>query len=168
MKKQILIRFLLSILAGILLAVTFNEVSFWFLKSEAGRGPQEIELVIPAGTAEQVARGEGNSALPENMVFVTGDTLIVRNEDVEAHTLGPLFIPPGTSASLVLDQAQNLAYSCSFQPGDYLGLDVREPVTWETRVYGILFGGIPLGALMGLYSLLVWPLKAKEQQPQAA
>lgn len=167
MKKQIAIRFVLSILAGIVLAALFNEISFLFLKSEAGRGPQEILLTIPAGTAEQVARGEANPALPENMVFVTGDTLVVKNEDVEAHTLGPLFIPPGTSASLVLDQAQNLAYSCSFQPGEYFGLDVREPVTWETRVYGILFGGIPLGALMGLYSLLVWPLKP-ENPTQAA
>ncbi len=159
MKKQIFIRILISIALGILAAILLNEISFYFLKSEAGRPPQEIALVIPLGTSEKIARGESNPAIPENMVFVTGDTLLVKNDDVEAHTLGPLFIPPGTSASLKLNEAQNLTYACSFQPGQYFGLDVREPVTIGTRIYGVLFGGIPLGALLGLYSLLVWPIK---------
>src|SRR5690242_18260934 len=107
-------RVLVSMLLGILMAIGVNEISFFFLKSDAGRPPQRVDLVIPAGTAEKVARGESNPALPDNMVFVVGDTLVVKNEDLVDHHLGPLFIPTGTSASLTLSEPENMAFSCSF------------------------------------------------------
>jgi hypothetical protein len=159
-------RMLISILLGIVMGIGINEISFLFLKSEAGRGPERIDLIIPRGTSEKVARGESNPALPDKMVFVVGDTLVVKNEDVVDHHLGPLFIPVGTSASLTLSQSDNMAFTCSFEPSQYLGLDVREPVTLSTRLAGILIAGIPLGLLFGLYSFLVWPLKTLTQKPE--
>jgi hypothetical protein len=167
-QRRIVQRVLVALLIGILVAVGVNEGSFFFLKSAAGRAPRTIELVIPAGSAEKVAQGQSNPALPENMVFVVGDTLTVKNEDSADHKLGPLFIPAGTSASLTLSQANNYAYECSFQPGRYLGLDVREPVTWATRLYGIFFAGIPLGSLLALYSFILWPLTPAEKKPVPA
>lgn len=152
-------RVLLSMLLGILLAIGVNEISFLFLKSDAGRPPQRVDLVIPKGTAQKVARGESNPALPDAMVFVVGDILVVKNEDVVDHHLGPLFIPTGTSASLTLSEPENMAFSCSFQPGKYLGFNVQEPVTFSTRLEGIIISGVPLGFLFWLYGLLVWPLK---------
>ena len=156
-------RFLICMLLGILGAIGINEFTFIFLKSEAGRAPTRIELVIPSGTADRIASGEPNPAIPENMVFVVGDTLVVKNEDLVDHRLGPLFIPVGTSASLTLGDANNYAYTCSFQPDQIFGLDVQEPVTSGTRLYGILIAGVPLGMMLGMYSLLVWPLKPKVQ-----
>jgi hypothetical protein len=166
MIRLIVQRVLFPMVLGILMAIGVNEVSFLFLKSEAGRPPQRVDLLIPLGTAQKVARGESNPALPDKMVFVVGDLLVVKNEDVVDHRLGPLFIPAGASSSLTLSQAENMAFSCSFQPGQYLGLDVQEPVTFSTRLYGILIAGIPLGFLLGLYGLLVWPLKKKTQVPE--
>ncbi len=159
--RQIILRVLLFLVIGLVAGIFISEASFVFLKSEAGRAPTRIELVIPAGTAAKIARGEAEEAIPLNMVFVNGDVLVVKNEDSETHSLGPLLIPPGTSASLNLDQAENLALSCSFQPGQYIGLDVREAVTFDTRLYGIFFAGVPLGVLLGLYSFVVWPIKNK-------
>jgi len=159
MRWQIIQRVLLALAVGIVIAVGLNEGSFIFLKSEAGRAPRAIELVIPAGTAEGMAQGHASPEIPENMVFVIGDTLMVRNNDSVDHTLGPLFVPAGTTASLKLDRAENFVFECSFQPSSYFGLDVREPVTWETRIYGILFAGVPLGLLLALYSFIIWPLK---------
>jgi hypothetical protein len=154
-------RVLIAMVLGIAVAVGVNEGSFLFLKSAAGRAPRDIELVIPAGTADRLAQGEGSPMIPEGMVFVIGDTLIVKNEDTVDHRLGPLFIPAGTSARMNLSEASNFTYECSFQPTQYFGLDVREPVTWNTRLYGILFAGVPLGTLLALYSFLIWPLKPK-------
>ncbi|MEW5942029.1 MAG: hypothetical protein AB1750_20375, partial [Chloroflexota bacterium] len=74
----------------------------------------------------------------------------------------PLFIPPGTSASMSFDTPEGYSYSCTFQPDKALGLDVREPVTPYTRFTGILFGGLPLGALIALYSLVARPIKKEE------
>jgi len=158
MSRTLVQRILISSVLGILIAIGVNEFSFLFLKSDAGRPAQRVELVIPAGTAAKIASGAAESALPANMVFVQGDTLVVKNEDTADHRLGPLFIPAGTSASLLLDQADNLAYSCSFEPTRTFGLDVREPVTFSTRLYGILIAGLPLGFLIALYSFIIWPV----------
>jgi len=156
-------RFLICMLLGILGAIGINEFTFIFLKSEAGRAPTRVELVIPAGAADRIAKGEPNPSIPANMVFVAGDTLVVKNLDVVDHRLGPLFIPVGTSASLTLSEANNYAYTCSFQSSQVFGIDVQEPVTSGTRLYGILIAGLPLGLILGMYSLIVWPLKPRVQ-----
>jgi hypothetical protein len=162
-REQILKRIGISLLLGLLLGAAISEVPFLFLR-ETARPPEEITLIIPNGTSEQVARGEQPPSIPENMSFVVGDILVIRNEDVVDHKLGQLWIPANSSAQLSLDQEQNFAYECSFQPGNYFGLDVNEPLTMGTRLYGILYAGIPLGVLIALYAL-VMPSKKKTSVP---
>jgi len=159
-RKALVIRFLIAIALGIILSGLVSEFAFRFLGNTTSRAPKQVALVIPAGTAEKVAQGE--VVLPEKQVFVVGDTLVVRNEDKIAHTFGPLFIPAGSSASLKLDQPENLIYACSFQPTQYIGLDVREALTFTTRIEGILIAGIPMGFLLALYSLILLPLRPKK------
>ncbi len=150
-----------SMLLGIALAALMSEIAYQVLKSE-NREPTTIELIIPSGTAERVKRGEVPPAIPEDMLFVVGDTLVVVNQDSVDHQLGPLWIPAGASASLNLDTEENYVMECSFQPTKYLGLNVREPVTLGTRLTGIFFGGLPMGALFAVYSILV--IKKKGQK----
>jgi hypothetical protein len=138
-----------------------SEISYQLLKRE-NREPQRVELIIPAGTAERVTRGEVPPTIPKDLSFVVGDVLVVINNDNVDHQLGPLWIPQGTSASLPLDSEQKFAFACSFQPTKYLGLDVREPVTLGTRLTGILFAGFPMGALFAVYSILV--IKPKDKK----
>jgi hypothetical protein len=164
MKRSIALRLLISMVLGFLIAIVVNEFSFVFLKSEAGRGPERIELIIPAGTAAKIALGEQEPTLPEKMVFVQGDTLVIVNRDSVDHHLGDLFIPSKTSASLILSQAASLKYACSFETTQYFGLDVREPVTTDTRIYGLIISGLPLGIIFYIYSILVWPLTPKPRE----
>jgi hypothetical protein len=152
----ILRRMLFSIVIGLLLGLAISEITFSFLR-ETARPPKNIELIIPAGTAAQVARGEQPPSIPDALTLVAGDTLIVRNEDVTDHQLGPLWIPAGASASLRLTEADSYDYSCSFQPSRSIGLDVHESLTWSTRLEGIFFTGIPLAVLLALYSLIFTP-----------
>lgn len=156
-------RILVSVLLGLLIGVLVSEVPFLFLQ-ETARAPRAITLTIPAGTAEQVARGEQPPLIPQNMTFVVGDRLVVRNEDTVDHKLGPLWIPANSSAELALDQEQSLAYECTFQPGQYFGLDVREPLTTRTRIYGIVYVSLPMAILIALYSFVFTP-KKKENVP---
>jgi hypothetical protein len=157
---QIIIkRVLVSLLIGLVIGTAINEITFMFLRDTA-RPPKVVELVIPNGTAERVARGETPPTIPDSMAFVVGDTLLVRNEDSADHELGPLWIPAGSSAKLLLDSVQSYAYSCSFQPGKYFGLDVHEALTLSTRLYGILYSGIPMGGLIALYAIIM-PVKKK-------
>jgi hypothetical protein len=157
-KNFVIKRLLVSIALGLLIGVLVSEVPFLFLR-ETARPPREIVLTIPAGTAEQIGRGEQPPSIPENMTFVVGDQLVVKNEDAVDHKLGPLWIPANSSAQLSLDQEENLAYECSFQPGKYFGLDVREPLTPQTRLFGITYVAIPMAILIALYSLVITPHK---------
>jgi hypothetical protein len=156
-------RLIVSALLGLLIGVLVSEVPFLFLR-ETARAPREIVLTIPAGTADQIARGEQPPTIPENMTFVVGDRLVVSNEDAVDHKLGPLWIPANSSAHLSLDQEENLAYECSFQPGKYFGLDVRQPLTPRTRLYGIFYVALPMMILIALYSLVLTPQK-KQNAP---
>lgn len=151
-------RILISILIGIVIGGLISEVSFMFLQ-ETTRPPQDVILTIPAGTAAQVARGEKPPSIPTDMLFVVGDTLVVKNEDVVDHKLGPLWIPAHSTARMPLGQAENVAFDCSFQPTKQLGLDIREALTWTTRVYGILDAGLPMGFLIALYGFFFPPAK---------
>jgi hypothetical protein len=142
-----------------LFGLVFSEATFLFL-GQTAREPKTIQVSIPAGTAELVSRGEQPPSIPKDMTFVVGDTLEVANQDNVDHQIGPLWIPPGTSASLVLGKPESLAYECSFQAGNYIGLDVREPLTLFTRIYGIFFAGIPMGLLLSIY-VVILPSKKK-------
>ncbi|HEY3473949.1 MAG TPA: hypothetical protein VGK56_05020 [Anaerolineales bacterium] len=155
-KKFVIKRLVFSLAMGLLMGVLVSEVPFLFLR-ETARAPREILLTIPPGTADQVARGEQPPSIPENMTFVVGDRFVVRNEDSVDHKLGPLWIPANSSAELSLDQEESLAYECSFQPGNYFGLDVREPLTLGTRLYGIFFVALPMAIMIALYSFMVVP-----------
>ena len=162
MKPSLIKRIIISMLLGIILAAITTEISYQVLKRE-NREPRRVELVIPAGTAESVAESNVPPSIPVDMNFVVGDTLVVVNQDEVDHQLGPLWIPPGTSASLNLDTEQNFILECSFQPTSIFGLDVHQPVTLGTRLSGILFAGFPLGALFAVYSVLLTFDKKKEK-----
>jgi len=162
--KNILIkRLLISLVLGLVLGAAITEIPFIFLQ-ETARPPQEVVITIPLGTAEQVARGEQPPTIPDNMLFVVGDVLVVKNEDKVDHKLGPLWIPAGASAQLALGEVQSLAFECSFQPNNYFGLDVHDPLTTSTRIFGILFAGVPMSVLIALYTFVI-PEKKKENAP---
>ena len=161
LRKIVVTRIAIGMILGIIFAGIISELSFRLIGDRTSRAPQVVEFVIPAGTSEKVALGE--SILPKEQNFVVGDTLVVKNEDSAAHVLGPIFIPPGSSASLKLDQPEYLSYTCSFQPTKLFGLTVREALTISTRIEGILLAGIPMGFLLALYSLVAWPLEPKKQ-----
>lgn len=162
--RRILILFLISL--G--LAFAGSELAFYFQKEPSDRAPAEVELVIPAGTASRIAIGMPVPDIPEEMVFVLGDTLVVRNEDEVDHQLGPLWIPPHSTAKLTLEEAERYALSCSFQPTRYQGLTVKPPITWGTRLIALGLTVPATTMFLFVYSLLIWPIKSgKSQQPVA-
>ncbi len=166
MKKRVFRRIFWPALTALLLGIAVSEGAFLLLK-ERNRPPQEIVLTIPRGTAAEVAAGRSPLGIPETLSFVLGDTLVVRNEDVVDHQLGPLWIPPGATARLQLDQAQKYAFACTFQPTRYLGIDVEEPVTLWTRLGGLSFTVLPMMVLFITYSFVLWPLDKDDDRNAA-
>ncbi len=161
MTGPVLKRIALCMLVSLVIGALISEITFYFLHSGETRPPKVVELDIPAGTADQIARGAGAPAIPTNMTFVVGDTLLVKNQDAVVHQLGPLVIPSGAQASMKLDTEQNYQVTCSFQPSKYLGLEVLSPVTITTRIVGVLETGLNLGFIVTVYTLFAIPIKKK-------
>lgn len=159
----------LPYLRRLLIILLISTVSVWLVseigirlqRESAARAPQTVELVIPAGTAARVEAGEEAPGIPDEVAFVLGDELLVRNQDSVTHTLGPLLVPAGASARLTLNEPENFALTCSFKPTKYLGLNVSLPTTLSTRLLGIAFAVPPTAALLFVYSLLVYPVHPK-------
>jgi hypothetical protein len=162
MTALIVRRLLVLALGASLVVGLFSELYFRLQKNDLSRAPMTVELVIPDGTAALVAAGENVEALPEEMTFVVGDTLLVTNQDSRAHELGPLFIPAGQSASMKLEVSNPDPWvECSFQPQAYFGLIVKEPINWEDRVQALLYAVPTTTMLLFVYSLILAPLKPK-------
>lgn len=146
------------LLVSILAVIVISEVGIRLQRENSARAPKTVELTIPAGTASKVDAGLEAPGIPNEMTFVQGDVLLVHNLDNVGHSLGPLLIPPGANASMPLDQADNLALSCSFTASNYLGLDVIPPTTLSTRLTALAFAVPPTAAMIYVYSLLAFPL----------
>ncbi len=161
--RRYALRFVTILVVAAFVSWGLSEIAFRTQRYNIDRAPQTIEITIPSGTAEKVARGQEVNSLPQEMVFVLGDVLVVHNQDLVSHELGPLFIPSGTSASLPMDNVDNYAASCSFQPTSYLGLEVKEPTTWRTRLLAVSFAAPPTAVMAFLYSLVIRPIKTEEK-----
>ena len=155
-------RLIIVFLISLALVTLFNEGAYMLQKEKYDRAPQTIDLTIPAGTAARVDAGEDVPTIPQEMVFVLGDTLQVTNDDNVSHQLGPVWVPAGGTASLVMKQADKFAYHCSFATSRYLGLDVRQPTTFGTRLTALGLSAPTMTTLFFIYSVLVFPIKPSE------
>ncbi len=97
------IRRFLWILAGSVLVVWLgSELAHGAIKQTFERRPETVTLTIPDGTAVRVAAGLEEPGIPAELEFVVGDSLVIYNDDVTAHEVGPLFITAGASASIAM------------------------------------------------------------------
>jgi hypothetical protein len=162
--RPYLLRLAVIFAISIVITLVFNEVSYALQKDQHDRAPKTVQLVIPEGTAENVKAGEDLKVLSEEMVFVVGDVLEVSNQDTVSHQLGPIWVPPGTKGSLVMENIGKLAYSCSFSTSQYLGLDIRKPTTIGTRLVALSFAAPTMTALIFVYSLAARPIEDKKEK----
>jgi hypothetical protein len=154
-------RFFILLLVSVAAVLLFSEGFYRLIRTDSERAPQTFEITIPARTAERIAVGESGPEIP-NTVFVVGDTLLVHNLDSVSHELGPIWLPPGTSGSLALGEANDFIYNCSFQSTQFLGLTVRQATTWTARLSALWYGVPPILMFLLVYSFVLFPLKKEE------
>lgn len=138
-------------------------VSFaWWLLLPSTR---TVELVLPPGTAEQVAAGRRPAVLPDRLVLRRGDTLAIRNEDAVVHRLGSVVIPPAHTVRVGVTSAL-LATSgivCSFHPGGSVGVEPLARPGIERTVIPTLLAGLPLSFALVLSVAIASRLGAGDQ-----
>ena len=156
-------RLVICSLIALVFVFAISEIAFRFQRDRVPRDPQTVNLVIPSGTADRIAAGEPVPSIPDEFKFLVGDILTVENQDEIDHQLGPVWVPPGTSASLVLEEVNNFAYACSFKPSRYLGIYVRQATTLATRFTALILAVPPTAMILLVYSLLIYPLEGKKE-----
>lgn len=152
------VRILLSLVASIFFGFLISEGSFILLNKNEPAENQDFVLIIPQGTAARVAKGLSVPTIPENLVFYEGDRIIVKNEDIVSHQLGPIWVPAGASGILDLGTQREFTVNCSFQPSQKLGLDVRPKTNSSIRIQGILAISLPSSVLLFLFSIVLAPI----------
>ncbi len=157
--RPYLIRLMLTMVISVVVVTILNEGFYLLQREKNDRAPKTVELTIPAGTAQQLLNGGEGVRLPAEMVFVVGDILEVKNEDVVDHQLGPIWVPSGATGRLELKEPNQYSYTCSFTPGNYLGLDVRQATTLNTRLTALAVGAPSMAVFLFIYGLLVFPIK---------
>jgi hypothetical protein len=157
-------RIILLLLISVVFVLGLSELAYRFQQDSNARAPKVMELIIPEGTAQKIAAGERSVSIPESMAFVVGDELLVKNNDLVDHQLGPVWIPAGMSASLLIDNESQYSMTCSFQPTEYFGFDVHPPVTWLSRMTALWFAVPATFMLLFVYSFVVYPIKASPKQ----
>jgi hypothetical protein len=88
---------------------------------DGGDEGRVVEIVVPLGTQERLDRGEEVVVMPAELRFEVGDTLLIRNQDVSDHPVGPYSVRAG--------QEFELRYGA---PGHYVGMcPLTEGKTYE-------------------------------------
>ena len=160
-------RFLGLLIVALGVVFLISEGFYFLTRDDTERAPQTFEITIPAGTAQRIEAG-GKGPEISNTVFVIGDTLLVHNLDNVSHELGPVWLPPGTSGSMALGEANDYIFNCSFQSTKFLGLTVREATTWTSRLSALWYGTPPIWMFLLVYSFVIFPLKHNDGDEQKA
>ena len=81
-------------------------------------GPEEptYSFIIPAGSGDRIDAGETLDILPRELVAQLDETVIIVNEDDEAHILGPWFVGPGETLRQRFTTEGVFEDSCSVHP----------------------------------------------------
>ncbi len=110
----------LPVIGGVLLFSWGMVFVAWLLLPQA----RTVEVVIPPGTADLVARGESVEALPRTLLLRRGDTLVLLNQDDQPHRIGAVWAEPGRATRTIVGASLQDAgaVACSFHPGGSIGV----------------------------------------------
>ena len=89
-----------------------------------GRESAEREIVIPIGTAERIAAGEDVELLPADLRIRLRDYLVVVNNDIASHQVGPLVVAPGEVLRTRFSEAATVEGFCSLHSSGRITITV--------------------------------------------
>jgi hypothetical protein len=78
---------------------------------------RELWIVIPQGTQEMIKHGMAADVVPEEIRLAASgrNTLIIRNNDISDHTIGPYFIRAGETVRQRFTQPATFVGTCSIR-----------------------------------------------------
>jgi hypothetical protein len=92
----------------------------------ASDGTEHV-ITIPRGTAERLSAGEDVELVPADLRLRLRDQLVVVNDDVAEHQVGPLSVPPGERLATRFSEAATIDGFCSLHPSGRITIEVGGP-----------------------------------------
>ncbi|MFN8447731.1 MAG: FixH family protein [Anaerolineae bacterium] len=88
---------------------------------------KEMWIVIPLGTQQMMRTGQGADVIPpEIRLSLTGqNTLIIRNDDIADHTVGPFFVRAGETVRQQFTRAAEYLGKCTISHGAEVSIVVE-------------------------------------------
>jgi hypothetical protein len=88
---------------------------------------QEYWIVIPQGTQAMMRMGQGDDVIPEVIrLDLSGQpTLVIRNDDIAAHTVGPFFVRSGETIRQQFTSPAEFQGVCSIRHGAEVSIIVE-------------------------------------------
>lgn len=88
---------------------------------------RELWIVIPLGTQAMMRMGAGDDLMPEELrLSVNGqNTLVIRNNDIADHTIGPFFVRAGETVRQTFYQPAVFTGVCTVRHGDEINIIVE-------------------------------------------
>ena len=94
---------------------------------ESTNPEKEMWIVIPQGTLQMMRTGQGMDVIPyEIHLSLTGqNTLVIRNDDIADHTVGPFFVRAGETIRQQFTRAAEYVGKCTINHGAELSIIVE-------------------------------------------
>jgi plastocyanin len=83
-----------------------------------------ITYTIPKGTRAKILAGEDIAVIPAKLELKVGQTLILKNDDTDAHIAGPFFVGPGESSTYTFTEPKVIEGDCTIHPSGQFEIDV--------------------------------------------
>lgn len=90
-------------------------------------GGETVRLVVPAGAAQKVKRGEKVAGIPDRIEAQVGDTLVVVNHDDSTQYVSGFAVSPGQTMKIPLNRAGTYLTNCSAHRDRNIKMVVTEP-----------------------------------------
>lgn len=90
-------------------------------------GPPPVTVhsfTIPPGTGARIAAGEAVEILPADLEMKVRDRLVLQNDDVEPHEIGPFVVTPGSRLDTRFSEALSVDGNCSLHPSGSISIRV--------------------------------------------
>jgi len=99
---------------------------------------RERVIVITEGTAARIESGTQDSLFTHEIEMVLGvqDILVIRNEDIQWHTVGPYGIAPGATIVQQYIQPDVITQACTINPAGSITIVIRKRDTLFTWLRG--------------------------------
>ena len=88
---------------------------------------RELWIVIPQGTQELIRTGQGDEIIPAEIRLQANgrNILVIRNDDIADHTIGPFFVRSGETVRQQFTEAAVFEGTCSVRHSDDISIIVE-------------------------------------------